>query len=101
MDPANDVMLVFGQNGRVLHPNHGNIRSMTVVYYAQYVFIRIQPVINSQYSVTEALLSSWTDQVEDVLWWRFIYTFGGRFHTYQVVSCPPWLRHNERVVIAL
>ncbi|EMD41232.1 hypothetical protein CERSUDRAFT_61336 [Gelatoporia subvermispora B] len=23
MDPANDVMLVFGQNGRVLHPDHG------------------------------------------------------------------------------
>ncbi|TFY58429.1 hypothetical protein EVJ58_g6427 [Rhodofomes roseus] len=23
MNPANDVMLVFGQNGRVLHPDHG------------------------------------------------------------------------------
>ncbi|PCH32962.1 hypothetical protein WOLCODRAFT_147072 [Wolfiporia cocos MD-104 SS10] len=23
MDPTNDVMLVFGQNGRVLHPDHG------------------------------------------------------------------------------
>ena len=25
MDPTNDVMLVFGQNGRVLHPDHGYV----------------------------------------------------------------------------
>lgn len=27
MNPANDVMLVFGMNGRVLHPDHGYVRS--------------------------------------------------------------------------
>ena len=26
MNPANDVLLVFGQNGRVLHPDHGYVR---------------------------------------------------------------------------
>ena len=26
MNPANDVVLVFGQNGRVLHPDHGYVR---------------------------------------------------------------------------
>ena len=25
MNRANDVMLVFGQNGRVLHPDHGYV----------------------------------------------------------------------------
>ena len=25
MNPSNDVMLVFGQNGRVLHPDHGYV----------------------------------------------------------------------------
>ena len=25
MNPSSDVMLVFGQNGRVLHPDHGYV----------------------------------------------------------------------------
>ena len=26
MDPTNDVILAFGMNGRVLHPDHGYVR---------------------------------------------------------------------------
>lgn len=29
MDPTNDVMLAFGMNGRVLHPDHGYVRFAT------------------------------------------------------------------------
>lgn len=30
MDEANDVLLAFGMNGRVLHPDHGYVRFLAV-----------------------------------------------------------------------
>ena len=30
MDPCNDVLLAFGQNGRVLHPDHGYVSSRSL-----------------------------------------------------------------------
>lgn len=44
MDPTNDVMLAFGMNGRVLHPDHGYVRllrfPLCVLYYAKLRSVR-------------------------------------------------------------
>lgn len=43
MNPANDVLLVFGQNGRVLHPDHGYVR-IRLRLYAAIVDYPLQPL---------------------------------------------------------